>query len=48
MKKIDGTKLISIVGLVLSVVGTIASSVAGDRKMKDVVDRVVDEKLKKI
>ena len=44
--KIDVTKIIGGVGLVLSVVATIMSGVANDRKMKDVVDKVVDEKLK--
>ena len=48
MKKLDVTRIISIVGLALSVAGTIASGMASDRKMKDVVDKVVDEKLKKI
>lgn len=42
------TKIISIVGLALSVAGTIASSVASDRKMEDVVNKVVDDRLKKI
>lgn len=46
--KLNTTRIISIVGLALSVVGTIASGVASDRKMKDVVDKVVDEKLKQI
>lgn len=41
-------KVISIVGLVLSVAATIVSSVASDRKMEDVVNKVVDEKLKQI
>lgn len=48
MKKIGGTKIIGILGLALSMASAIASSVASDRKMKDVVEKVVDEKLKKI
>lgn len=48
MKKIGGAKVIGIIGLILSVGATIASSVASDQKMKDVVEKVVDEKLKKI
>lgn len=46
--KLNITKVLSGVGLVLSVVGTIVSGVAGDRKMKEVVDKVVDAKLKQI
>lgn len=41
-------KIISIVGLALSVAAAIVSSVASDRKMEDVVNKVVDAKLNKI
>lgn len=46
--KIDKAKLLSIAGLLLSVVGTIASGAASDHKMKDAVAKAVDEKLKNI
>lgn len=46
--KLNVTKIISIVGLALSVVGTIASGVASDRKMTAAIEKAVDEKLKKI
>lgn len=46
--KIDGTKALTGLGLLMTLIGSIASSVANDRKLKDVVNKVVDEKLKNI
>lgn len=42
------TRIIGGLGLVLSVVGTIMSGVANDRKMKDAIDKIVDAKLNTI
>lgn len=46
--KVNITKILSVAGLALSVIGTIASSVASDRKMNEVVEKVVADKLSNI
>ena len=43
--KIGVTKVLSVVGLVASLIGTVVSSVASDRKTNETIARLVDEKL---
>ena len=47
MKKpnVDGTKALQIVALVLSLGGTIISSIVNEKKTKETLSKLVDEKL---
>ena len=46
MKKFDMVKVITVVGTVMSLAGTLCSSWAGDQRLKDTVQKQVDEALK--
>lgn len=46
MKKLDMVKVITVVGTVMSLAGTLCSSWASDKKLEETVQKQVDEALK--